>query len=661
MMKTTLKSVSTTHLFIILLVILLSLPRLLALDTFITEDEYLWISRSRRFLLALTEGNWANTFQTGHPGVTTMWLGSLGLWTYNHFMTSTPLPETLIKLDWCNLSLDLLPFIRLPVAITTFICILITAKLTAILYNKQVALLTLVLLALNPFYLAHARVLHHDALVSSFMLVSALSMLVYILRIPNYPYLLLSGVSAGLALLSKTTSLFLFPFVGLIFVTIIIQQRHESIVVVKKIIPAGLLWLIFVSLTIYDVWPAMWLSTAQTVGLMKNMLQTYANNPHQEGVFFWGESTQNPSILYYVFTILFQMPPITVIGIGAVISMVVSHFWKQPLEKTGFTTICLQICYIVAFIISLNFGEKKQLRYVLPAMLMLDVIAAWGLHELLTRIISKYLRLHFSAYLIIITIILAIITLPHHPYYLTYYNPLMGGGNIATKMITVGWGEGLDEAARYLNTLPHAEKLQVATWLAVPFAPYFKGNTLFYLDDSALALASDYVVLYRSEIQRNYPNPELQTYLRTHNTLNKVIQVHGIDYAWVYQMQPITPVHGEGMLGYRFSAAEINAGQALTMTIYTQGLYNTEPLVIQMLDRQGVMAFETEIALDKSSDDHIRASQHEIIIPKTISTGIYCPEILPHAKAFEAEISGQCSQYRPQTHQNCVQIYQGDK
>ena len=43
------------------------------------------------------------------------------------------------------------------------------------------------------------------------------------------------------------------------------------------------------------------------------------------------------------------------------------------------------------------------------------------------------------------------LSLRTYPYYFPYYNPLMGGGSTAPYMLNIGWGEGLDQAARYLN------------------------------------------------------------------------------------------------------------------------------------------------------------------------------------------------------------------
>jgi hypothetical protein len=50
-----------------------------ALKQYVAPDEPSWVWRSIAFSRALADGEWAGTAQMGHPGVTTMWLGSLGI------------------------------------------------------------------------------------------------------------------------------------------------------------------------------------------------------------------------------------------------------------------------------------------------------------------------------------------------------------------------------------------------------------------------------------------------------------------------------------------------------------------------------------------------------------------------------------------------------
>jgi hypothetical protein len=64
------------------------------------------------------------------------------------------------------------------------------------------------------------------------------------------------------------------------------------------------------------------------------------------------------------------------------------------------------------------------------------------------------------------------------PYYMNYYDPLLGGDRAAPGVMMIGRGEGLDQAARFLNSLPDARKLCVYSWYATgPFGFYFKGKT----------------------------------------------------------------------------------------------------------------------------------------------------------------------------------------
>ena len=67
-----------TSFVILLLFLAVWLPRVLALDAFVTPDERLWLYRSANFYQAISRGDFAHTFQKEHPGVTVTWAGTLG-------------------------------------------------------------------------------------------------------------------------------------------------------------------------------------------------------------------------------------------------------------------------------------------------------------------------------------------------------------------------------------------------------------------------------------------------------------------------------------------------------------------------------------------------------------------------------------------------------
>ena len=68
-----------TFLLSVVIFIVALLPRLAAIERYITPDELIWVYRSVNFREALRAGMWADTLLAGHPGVITMWLGALSM------------------------------------------------------------------------------------------------------------------------------------------------------------------------------------------------------------------------------------------------------------------------------------------------------------------------------------------------------------------------------------------------------------------------------------------------------------------------------------------------------------------------------------------------------------------------------------------------------
>nr|MDQ2999457.1 glycosyltransferase family 39 protein [Chloroflexota bacterium] len=143
------------------------LPRVLGLADFFTIDKAdHWILRVRLFSEALGHHNWAGTNLTGHPGVMTMWLGSLGrlLAIANRIAPSSD-------------SADYLAMLRLPLAVTNSLAVALGYLLLRRIVRPGIALLAAILWATEPFLIAHSRLLHVDALMTSFSTICVLLLL----------------------------------------------------------------------------------------------------------------------------------------------------------------------------------------------------------------------------------------------------------------------------------------------------------------------------------------------------------------------------------------------------------------------------------------------------------------------------------------------------
>jgi hypothetical protein len=128
-----------------------------------------------------------------------------------------------------------------------------------------------------------------------------------------------------------------------------------------------------------------------------------------------------------------------------------------------------------------------------------------------------------------------------YPYYLSYYNPLLGGSARAPEVMMIGWGEGLDQAARYLNDKPGAKRLKVLSWYPNgSFSYIFRGKTIRAANEweqtEPLLSSCDYVVTYAHQWQRGLPFPEMLADL-SQRTPEKVITLDGIEYAQIYNLR----------------------------------------------------------------------------------------------------------------------------
>jgi len=281
----------------------------------------------------------------------------------------------------------------------------------------------------------------------------------------------------------------------------------------------------------------------------------YASGPHELGGFLLGEPRPDPGLWFYPLHLLFRMTPLTLIALGLGLVAWIAGYRKGPHrdeEGHGWrqSHVLAVVAYVVLFTALLSLAGKKQERYILPAFPMLHIVAAVGLCGL-GRWIAAWLErrsvpllngwCRVAAPLLGIALVLILqlgVALPHRPYYLTYYNPLLGGGQRAAEVVLVGWGEGLDEAARYLNKRPDAAELRVAAWYGEVFAPYFRGDTVHLTRprcDRQRVADSDYVVVYINQLQRRLSELWLWDHVEQRCELETVVRLQGIPYVWIYR------------------------------------------------------------------------------------------------------------------------------
>lgn len=561
------------------------LPRVLHLAVIITPDERRWVERSVKFLGSLLLGDLAGTFQTGHPGVTTMWMGAGGLWA-KHILQQ----EHVTLLDYLgqvttrpSVTPEFLLPARLPTAILTALAVGLVYLLLRRLFNNTAALLGAVILALDPFYLAHSRVIHHDALATTFSVIALIGFLGYVWRCQGVLWLIGSGIAAGLALLSKGSALFLLPFVGLVLLWAFWADLRSlpgswRAAAVGRI-GVGLFWLGIVALVFVAVWPAMWVQPIDTFVGMFDKAVGYAQEAHSKGNYFLGRPVEDPGFLFYPLVILFRTTPLSLLGLALFVVQLVLYARRFGVcalfENRGGQVQTALLAYVLLFTLFMGFGSKKFDRYLLSVFPVIDILSGIAIAQA-GRWLTGREELRSTATALITGAVLlmqGLASLPQHPYYLSAYNALAGGPWLAQKVLLVGWGEGLEEAAAYLNRKPRAAALEVSLFYYNDFQTFFKGAGTKLVDDNPYNpvpwAGSDYVVFYINQVQRQIPDEATVDFFASLPAEFR-FERNGIPYVQVYrtpdhipaELLPGTAVAGRAswdgleLLSYHVAAAE---------------------------------------------------------------------------------------------------------
>ncbi len=222
--------------------------------------------------------------------------------------------------------------------------------------------------------------------------------------------------------------------------------------------------------------------------------EEYAETGHSSAIFFNGQIIPDgnlglPYFYFYPLTYLWRATPVVLAGLALAA-------WggarrRKPFDKPEVRLAVFGLLLLTAsFFIGMTIGEKKFDRYLLPAYPALDIIAGMGWYALFAYLAQKSRgKKPASAWYALPVIIMvaaigfqAASALNTFPYYLSYYNPLMGGSRKAPEVMQIGWGEGIDLAARYLNQKPDAARLKVISGYDIgSFSYFFKGANRTFL------------------------------------------------------------------------------------------------------------------------------------------------------------------------------------
>jgi hypothetical protein len=551
---------------LLLLILALALPRLTTLDRYVTIDEPLWLMRSANFYQALWTRDWKNTSQVGHPGVTITWAGTAGfLWKFpgyvkladEQFKKENKFEEFLSSKS--RAALELLVAGRTFTALGVVLALLLAFPLMVRLAGWGPALLAFLLIALDPFFIALSKLLHLDGLVTALMFLSMLAFLCYLDKGRQKQDLLLSGVAAGLSWLTKSPAFFLIPFMGLLMLIELFKTwkgismgelRHHTAWLrdIWTVARPWLIWLTIGVIVFVLLWPAIWVDPVGTISQIFTQATDYAFEGHSHVTFFNGQvfDVGQSAWYFYPVSLMWRITPPELIGVLILgVVWIFSKAFHLSLERRRLAWV--MGLFALLFIVFISLSQKQFDRYQIPVLPALCILGAFGWYALLERL-GVWVRRTFPGKMARLSELLLggvvvfwqlLGVLQTAPYYMNYYNALLGGDRAAPAVMMIGRGEGLDQAAQYLNNLPDARKLRVYAWYAPgPFSFYFKGKSWLMDPSTTLAdiLNADYAVIYIHQWQRQTPSKEVLDYF-ARMTPVYIARIGNLDYAQVYDVR----------------------------------------------------------------------------------------------------------------------------
>lgn len=533
------------------------IPRVLDLNQFYIRDELSVWNWSDEFTQAIWAGDLAGTLTTSdYPGIPLFWVQTAFL----SFKYSFPglFPHTLVPPDQLKdfQSLDMLAERRLAAGIFLSLQIFAVVWLVRRLFGIEAALLSAILLGLDPFSLTEARALRLEMISAGFICLSVLSYLFY-LRCRRRRWLLISGVMAGLGVSSKTSAGLVVPYIWLLLLLELgLGPGQGFLQRAKRVVGHGLRWAAGAVGAFWLIWPAMWVRPLEALSyiFLMGIGQAAERSVWGDKVFFWGQVLPgDPGPFFYPVVFAFRTTPLTWIGLILAMLSLAAAIWRLAAAGAGKSGserrvawpvlgLALLLAYVVVVTAGLTAVISKVDRFLLIVLPVLNIVTALGIAALLhwlARLLDRR-RPGSGAWLpaVAIPVVLAVqlgMTWPAHPYYFTYWNPWMGGGRAAMSAVPVGAGEGIDLAMDFLNRRPGGAESSVVCGASHPWCSrQFSGETLrsaAYFDGQWIE--ADYATFYISQLQRQEYPPEIVDFFFSQEPLYRV-ELGGVTYVWVY-------------------------------------------------------------------------------------------------------------------------------
>jgi len=299
-------------------------------------------------------------------------------------------------------------------------------------FSYFVGLASGVILAMLPHYLGYSQMVELEAWIVLFFSLCAFLYMLY-LDSGKKSLLILTGIFTGILLqIKQSNALILFFYLG----SYLIWRRNTKN---KKIKYSHFIIMGLIALGVgFLVYPMPFFHLPEFIGRNADWLE---GGLVPELIF--GKLTGARSY-YYVLAFFITTPVLILLAtfLGLKISFDKRKLWIYSV---------LILWFFVPFLITFFHMRQHMIRYLIEFYVPLSILSAIGLEYVSDKFSKKTSTKYIALFIIFVYLFLSILKIK--PYYLSYYNELVGGtrGVHNNNLFFIGWwGEGIKKSGEYL-------------------------------------------------------------------------------------------------------------------------------------------------------------------------------------------------------------------
>lgn len=306
--------------------------------------------------------------------------------------------------------------------------------------------------SLLPIFLGYSQLASLES-IRMFFYILTIYLFFAFLESPTRLRTLLTGIAFGLAIGVKQSEILLIPIIFVIYYLWCKNKRLEkekAWEMFKKI--SSILLIAFIIFIL--LWPMPWFHLDYVINFTHNLWYSRLGQIAIPEVFF-GRLMLVPKgyyIIYFLITTPFIVLLLFLLGL---LSINIKRSW---------ILYSLVLIFITNFFLSFYSLQQHGVRYIIEIYFPLALISAVGLNFVIKKISDSWKIKLLSISIIVIYLILIVIKLS--PYYLEYFNVVVGGVNnvYEKRLFQIGWwGQGLGDAGKYIKRIaPNGSNIGLA-------------------------------------------------------------------------------------------------------------------------------------------------------------------------------------------------------